>query len=379
MASKDFYETLGVSRDVSDEDLKRAYRRMAKKWHPDENPDNKEGAEAKFKEIGEAYAILSDKQKRAAYDQYGHRAFDGSMGGAGYQGSMDFDIHDIFSNVFGDFFGGGGSYGGRRPPSGPRQGPDVQVTIQIAFEDSVNGAEKELQLSLHDKCETCNGTGAKPGTFPENCKHCGGSGQERVLQQTILGRMTTVRACGVCRGEGKVIRDPCQTCKGVGKVKSPKKIVVMIPKGIDNGQSIRIPAKGEAGEKGGPPGDLRVLVYVKPHPRFKRDGHTLRSEMNISFVQAALGDTLTIPTVYGDEQYSLKPGTQPGSIAVLKNKGMANVHQPSKIGDLEVRLNVQVPTKLTGRQEELLREFGAESGEAPSASKEQKKRFGKKR
>ena len=362
MSKRDYYETLGVSKNVGDEDLKRAYRRMAKKWHPDENPGNKEEAEAKFKEVGEAYAVLSDANKRAAYDQYGHQAFDGSMGGAGYQGSMDFDFQDIFSGVFGDFFGGGG---GRRP-SGPRQGPDVQVTVQISFEDAVFGSEKELQLGINDKCGTCNGSGAKPGTFPENCKHCGGSGQERVLQQTFLGRMTSVRTCSVCRGEGKVVRDPCGTCSGRGKVKVNKKIMVVIPKGIDNGQSIRIPGKGEPGEKGGPNGDLRVLVYVKQDNRFVRDGMTLKAEKHISFAQAAMGDSLTIPTVYGDEKYELKAGTQPGTVITLKGKGMANVHNPRNVGDLEVTIIVHVPTKLTSRQEELLRQFAQESGDLPA-------------
>ncbi|MCL2701994.1 MAG: molecular chaperone DnaJ [Defluviitaleaceae bacterium] len=381
MAERDYYETLGVQKGATDDDLKKAYRTLGKKYHPDANPGNTEQAAEKFKEINKAYSILSDKDKRAAYDQFGHKAFDGSMGGAGYHGSMDFDMGDIFSSVFGDFFGGGSPFGNRRQEAGPRQGPDVQVTIQISFEDAVNGAEKELQLNLSDKCGTCNGSGAKPGTFAENCKHCGGSGQERVLQQTILGRMTSVRTCSVCRGEGKIIREVCQTCSGRGKVKSGKKIVVTIPKGIDNGQSIRIPGKGEPGDKGGPNGDLRVLVYVKPHTRFRRDGMTLRAEINISFVQAALGDVLTIPTVYGDERHELKPGTQPGSVITLRGKGMANVHNPRSVGDLEVTIRVAVPTKLTARQEELLREFAGETGQPTPQPPSQngKKRFGKKK
>jgi molecular chaperone DnaJ len=383
MAERDYYEVLGVKKGATDEDLKKAYRTMGKKYHPDANPGNVAEAEEKFKEINKAYSVLSDKEKRAAYDQFGHKAFDGSMGGAGFHGNMDFDMGDIFSSVFGDFFGGGNPFGGRRQQeSGPRQGPDVQVTIQIAFEDAVNGAEKELQLSLHDKCETCKGTGSKPGTFPENCKHCGGSGQERVLQQTILGRMTSVRTCSICRGEGKIIRDACQTCSGRGKIKSNKKIAVTIPKGIDNGQSIRITGKGEPGERGGPNGDLRVLVYVKPHTRFKRDGMTLRTDINVSMVQAALGDIITIPTVYGDEKYDLKPGTQPGTVAVLKGKGMANVHNPNRVGDLEITIIVNIPTKLSGKQEELLRSFAGEAGEKPGvlgSTRDLKKRFGKKK
>lgn len=379
MAKRDYYEVLGVPKGASDDELKRAYRKLAKQYHPDENPGDAE-AESKFKEVGEAYAILSDGDKRAAYDQYGHQAFDGSMGGGGYSGPMDFDINDIFSSVFGDFFGGGmgRSY---NQQSGPRSGPDVQVSIQITFEESIFGAEKELQLNLHDTCGVCGGSGAKQGTYPESCKHCGGTGQERVLQQTILGRMTTVRTCSVCRGEGKIIRDPCPACGGRGKVKANKKIVVTIPKGIDNGQSIRIPGKGEPGDRGGQNGDLRITVFVKPHALFKRDGMTLRMEKNIGITQAALGDVLTIPTVYGEEQYNLRPGTQPGTVITLKGKGVPNVRNAKNVGDLEVILRVVVPTQLTERQAELLRQFEAESGgtlNEPSNTKDSKKqRFGK--
>jgi len=384
MAERDYYEVLGVKKGASDDDLKKAYRTMGKKYHPDANPENVAEAEAKFKEVNKAYSVLSDKEKRAAYDQFGHKAFDGSMGGAGFHGNMDFDVGDIFSSVFGDFFGGGNPFGGRgRQDTGPRQGPDVQVTIQISFEDAVSGAEKELQLNLHDKCATCNGSGSKPGTFPENCKHCGGSGQERVLQQTILGRMTSVRTCTVCQGEGKIIRDACSTCSGRGKIKANKKIAVTIPKGIDNGQSIRINGKGEPGERGGPNGDLRVMVYVKPHPSFKRDGMTLRSTVYISMVQAALGCSIVIPTAYGDEKYDIKPGTQYGTVITLKGKGMANVHNPHRVGDMEVSVQVNIPTKLTAKQEELLKEFANESGEKASflsnSTKELKKMFGKKK
>jgi molecular chaperone DnaJ len=360
LAKKDYYEVLGVQKNAGEEDLKRAYRKLAKQYHPDENAGNAE-AEAKFKEVGEAYAILSDKDKRAAYNQYGHQAFDGSMGGQGF-GPMNFDFNDIFSSVFGDFFGMGGMGGGRRP-QGPMQGPDVQVSIQITFEEAVFGTEKELSLAIADTCGTCGGTGAKPGTYPESCKHCGGTGQERVLQQTIMGRITTVRPCSVCRGEGKIIRDPCPTCGGRGKVKANKKLQVTIPKGIDNGQSIRLAGKGEPGERGGPNGDLRIAVFFKPHSKFRRDGMTLRAEMNISVTQAALGGALTIPTLYGDEQYQLKAGTQPETIITLKGKGVPNVRNPKSVGDFEVKLKVQIPTQLTARQTELLKELAQASGE----------------
>ena len=358
MAERDYYEVLGVQKNATDEDLKKAYRNLGKKYHPDANPDNVAEAETKFKELNKAYSVLSDADKRATYDMHGHKAFDGSMGAGGY--NMDMDMSDIlrgFGGIFGDFFGGG-----RRADAGPRKGPDVQVTIQITFDDSVKGVEKELQLNLHDKCTTCNGSGAKPGTFPENCKHCGGSGQERVIQQTFMGSMQTLRACSVCRGEGRIIKDPCTSCSGRGKIRSNKKIVVTVPKGIDDGQSIRIPNRGEPGERGGPNGDLRVFVHVADSPLFERDGVTLVHEMNILMTQAVLGDMLTIPTPYGDEQYELKPGVQPGTVITLKNKGMPNVHNPNKIGDLRVILYVEIPKKLNERQTELMREFAAESG-----------------
>jgi molecular chaperone DnaJ len=294
------------------------------------------------------------------------------MGGQGY-GPMNFDFNDIFSSVFGDFFGMGGMGGGRRP-QGPSQGPDVQVSMQITFEEAVFGAEKEIQLTIADTCATCGGTGAKPGTYAESCKHCGGTGQERVLQQTIMGRITTVRPCSVCGGEGKIIRDPCPTCGGRGKVKASKKLQVTIPKGIDNGQSIRISGKGEPGERGGPNGDLRITVFFKPHNKFRRDGMTLRTEMNISLTQAALGATLTVPTIYGDEQYQLKAGTQPETVITFKGKGVPNVRNPKTVGDLEVKMKVQIPTQLNAKQTELLKEFAAASGENGGAAPQEQKK-----
>jgi len=361
MAKQDYYETLGAQKGADDAELKRAYRQMAKKYHPDANPGDK-AAEEKFKEVNEAYSVLSDEQKRAAYDQYGHAAFDGTAGGGGFSGmNMDFDMNDIFGSVFGDFFGGGGRGGSRQ--AGPKRGSDVQVNVQLEFEEAIFGAEREINITINDHCEACGGSGAKAGSVAENCRHCGGTGQERFQQQTMFGTMTSVRACSICRGEGKVIKSPCEKCSGRGVLRKQKNIVVTIPKGIDNGQSVSISGKGEAGERGGGKGDLFVKVYVKPHKLFTRNGTQLHMDMNISFAQAALGDELTIPTVYGDEKYTLKPGTQTGATFSLSGKGVPNVRNPRSVGDLYVRLNVSVPTKLNDKQKDALRRYAEEMGE----------------
>ena len=381
MAKQDYYEALGAQKAADDAELKRAYRQMAKKYHPDANPGDK-AAEEKFKEVNEAYSVLSDPQKRAAYDQYGHAAFDGSgAGGGGFSGmNADFDMGDIFGSVFGDFFGGGGA---RSQQTGPRRGADVQVNVQIEFEEAIFGTDKEISITINDHCEVCNGSGAKPGTVAESCRHCGGSGQERVQQQTMFGTMTSVRACSVCRGEGKIIKSPCDKCAGKGVVRKSKKIIVSVPKGIDNGQSIPFRGKGEAGEHGGAKGDLYVKVYVKPHKLFTRNRNNLYMDMNISFAQAALGDELTIPTVYGDEKYNLSAGTQTGATATLRGKGAPNVQNPRVVGDLQVNFTVTVPKSLNDRQKEALRAFAVEMGEAADdgdAPKEGKRGFfGKKK
>lgn len=371
---KDYYEVLGVDKGASDADIKKAYRKLAKKYHPDANPDNKE-AEAKFKEAGEAYEVLSDSQKRAAYDRYGHSAFEnGGAGGGGFGGfSGGVDMGDIFES----FFGGGGFSdifgGGSRKKNGPKRGADVQTNMQITFEEAMFGTEKEITLPVTETCENCKGTGAKPGTVAENCRKCGGTGQESVVQQTMFGSMRSVRTCSACHGEGKIIKEPCPTCHGRGKVKKNKSINITIPKGIDNGQSIRKAGFGEAGEKGGPNGDLFINIYVKPHKDFIRKENNIYLDVPITFVQAALGDTITVPTIDGNETYTLKAGTQPEDKAVLKGKGAYNVRNSKSRGDQIVTFKVKIPTKLTERQKELLKEF---SGDGVSEKKS--KTFGEK-
>ncbi len=380
---RDYYEVLGVAKGATEDELKKGYRKMAKKYHPDNNLDNKEEAEKKFKEVNEAYEILSDAQKRAAYDRYGHAAFDqtGGFGGGGgqggfYGGGADFDMGDIF-NMFGGGFGFGGGGGARR--TGPRRGSDVSVTIQVSFDESVTGTAKTIQINVQDECETCKGTGSKPGTHPETCPKCGGSGQERFVQQSIFGAVTSVRTCSACRGTGKSIKNPCETCKGAGRVRKSKKYEVEIPRGIDNGQTIRLAGKGEKGEQGGGYGDLLVTVYVAKDSHFIRKGLDVFAEEPISFVQAALGDKITIRTIDGTEELSIKPGTQPGDVVTLKGKGMPNLRNNRVKGNLFITLRVVVPTSLTEAQKEILRQFdGGKSTAGTQPQEKEKKSFWKK-
>jgi len=360
MAGKDYYETLGIKKGAADEEIKKAYRTMAKKYHPDANPGNKQ-AEERFKEINEAYSILSDPQKRATYDQYGSAAFEQGAG-AEYGGFSGMDMGDIlnsfFGGGFGDIFGSGASAAQR----GPRRGADLQTSMTITLEEAVFGAEKEIQIASNETCDTCKGTGAKPGTYAESCKHCGGSGQERVQRQTLFGTQIVVQPCTVCKGEGKIIKEPCSACRGAGRVKRSKVLKVTIPRGIDNEQSIRLSGKGDVGEKGGPAGDLMIVVYVRNHPRFTREGINILADVPITFVQAALGAEIQIPTLAEPEKFTLKPGTQTGSKQVFRGKGAPNVRNNRVVGDLIATFRVIVPTNLTERQKQLLREFAGENG-----------------
>ena len=311
MAEKrDYYEVLGVDRGADDATIKKAYRQLAKKYHPDMNPGDKE-AEKKFKEASEAYSVLSDPEKRRQYDQFGHAAFEQGGGGAGGFGGFDFnggDMGDIFGDIFGDFFGGGR----KRSAAGnsPMKGANIRASVRISFEEAVFGCEKELELTLKDECKTCHGTGAKPGTNPETCPKCGGKGQVVYTQQSLFGMVRNVQTCPDCNGTGKIVKEKCPDCRGTGYIASRKKIQVTIPAGIDNGQSIRIREKGEPGMNGGPRGDLLVEVNVSRHPIFQRQDTNIFSTAPITFAQAALGGEVRISTVDGDVMYEVKPGTQ---------------------------------------------------------------------
>lgn len=356
---RDYYEVLGVDRGADDATIKKAYRQLAKKYHPDANPGDKE-AEAKFKEASEAYAVLSDAEKRRQYDQFGHAAFEGGAGGAG-GGGFDFsgmDFSDMFGDIFGDFFGGGS----RRSNNGPMKGANLRTSVRITFEEAIFGCEKEIELALKDECRTCNGTGAKTGTSPETCSKCGGKGKVVFSQQSLFGMVQNVRECPDCRGTGKIIREKCPDCRGTGYVSSRKRIQVNIPAGIDNGQSIRIRDKGEPGVNGGPRGDLLVEVTVSPHPVFQREDMNIYSTAPISYAQAVLGGETRIKTVDGDVVYEVKPGTQTDTRIRLRGKGVPSLRNKNYRGDHYVTLIVQVPTNLTAEAKEALRAFDAVAG-----------------
>ena len=356
MAEKrDYYEVLGVSKTASDSEIKSAYRKLAKKYHPDMNPGDKE-AEAKFKEASEAYAILSDADKRRQYDQFGHAAFDGGAGGgAGGFDFNGFDMGDIFGDIFGDFFGGGGR--SRSANNGPMKGQNVRVSVHLTFEEACFGTEKEIELNIKEDCAKCHGTGAKPGTQPETCSKCGGKGQVVFTQQSLFGVVRNVQACPDCHGTGKIIKDRCPDCGGSGYISRRKKISVSIPAGIDNGQSIRIRDKGEPGINGGPRGDLLVQVIVGRHPIFQRQDYDIYSTAPITFAQAALGAEVRIKTIDGDVMYTVKPGTQTDTRVRLRGKGDPTTRNKQVRGDHYVPLVVQVPTKMNAEQKELLKAF----------------------
>lgn len=374
MAEKrDYYEVLGVDKGADDATLKRAYRKLAKKYHPDMNPGDQE-AEAKFKEATEAYSVLSDPEKRKQYDQFGHAAFEGGAGGAGGFGGFggfDFngaDMGDIFGDIFGDLFGGGRS---RRANNGPQRGANLRAVIHITFEEAVFGCEKELELTLKETCSACGGNGAKPGTSPETCPNCHGEGQVTYTQQSMFGMIRNVQPCPDCAGTGKIIKEKCTACRGTGFTSSKKKIKVTVPAGIDDGQSIRIRDKGEPGRNGGPRGDLLVEVSVARHPIFQRDGVNIFSTAPITYAQAALGGDVRISTVDGDVLYTVKSGTQTDTRIRLKGKGVPSLRNKSVRGDQYVTLVVQVPTKLSEEAKAALRKFDAACGNRPYDEKEE--------
>lgn len=360
MATKrDYYEVLGVAKGATDDEIKKAFRTQAKKFHPDLNPDNKD-SEAKFKEVNEAYEVLSDSQKRSQYDQLGHAAFDQTAGygggGAGYGGAgfggFDINVEDIFSSFFGGGFGGGG---GRRR-NGPERGNDLRYELTITFEEAAFGVKKEFTILRNEQCDTCSGSGAKPGSDVKTCTTCGGSGQVRTTQNTIMGSFATVTTCKACGGDGKIVTEPCTSCRGKGRVNKNRNITVNIPAGIDNGQTISLSGEGEPGKRGGPSGDLYVNIHVKPHKLFTRNGYDLNLEMKLSYALAAMGGEVNIPTLEGDVAYKIPEGTQPGTVFTLSGKGIQRLRSNNK-GDLKVRVQIDVPKKLSDRQRELLVEL----------------------
>lgn len=359
---RDYYEVLGIDRGADDSTIKKAYRKLAKQYHPDVNPGDAE-AEKKFKEASEAYAILSDPEKRQQYDQFGHAAFEqggGGAGGFGGFGGFDFggDMGDIFGDIFGDLFGGGrSSRGGGSAYRGPQKGANLRAVVNISFEEAVFGCEKFLELNLKETCATCNGSGAKPGTSAETCTRCNGSGRVVTTQQTMFGMMRSEQVCPECRGEGKIIKEKCSDCRGTGFVSKKTKIKVSVPAGIDNGQSIRIREKGEPGSNGGPRGDLLVEVRVARHPIFQRNDVNIYSTSPITFAQAALGGKVRIKTVDGDVEYDVKAGTQTDTKIRLKGKGVPSLRDSKRRGDHYVTLVIQTPTKLSREAKKALEEF----------------------
>ncbi len=362
MSKRDYYEVLGVSNSASKDEIKKAYRKLSKKFHPDINKEP--GADEKFKEVKEAYEVLSDDQKRAQYDQFGHvDPNQGFGGGADFGGGFG-----GFEDIFNSFFGGGG--GRRRDPNAPRQGADLQYTMTLKFEEAVFGKETDIEIPREEECDTCDGTGAKPGTKVETCKHCHGSGQMSVEQNTPFGRIVNRRVCHYCNGTGKEIKEKCPTCSGTGKVTRRNKIHVKIPAGVDDGQQLRVAGKGEAGINGGPPGDLYIVFHIRSHEFFERDGDDIYCEMPITFVQASLGDEVEVPTLHGKVKLKVPAGTQTGTKFRLKGKGVPNVRGYG-IGDQHVHVRIVTPTKLSEKQKQLLRDFADVSGQTPLGEHEE--------
>lgn len=356
MAKKDYYEVLGLQKGASDDEIKKAFRKLAIKYHPDKNQGNKE-AEEKFKEINEAYQVLSDPQKKAQYDQFGTTDFNG---GGGFSGGFDFSDIGGFGDIFESFFGGG--FGSARRRNGPERGADIEYTLNLTFEEAVFGAEKEIAVNRYERCETCSGNGSKPGTSPKTCDKCGGSGQIRIQRNTPLGSFVSVNTCDKCGGKGKIITDPCPTCKGTGKERKHRKIKINVPAGVDTGNVIPLRGHGEHGANGGPPGDLYVNIRVSSHPTFKRKGFDIYIDRHISFAKAALGCELKVPTVDGEVKYEVPPGTQPGTVFRLKGKGVPRVNSSGR-GDQYVNIIVDIPKTLNEKQKEALKMFMEASGE----------------
>jgi molecular chaperone DnaJ len=351
---RDYYDILGVDRRASDAEIKRAFRKLAQRWHPDVSRDA--GADERFKEINEAYQVLSDPQRRQTYDMFGRAGLGGSAGG--FDASAGFGP---FSDLFDAFFGGGAAGSVRR--GRPAVGSDLRYDLRITFEESIHGTEREIEFALLDRCSACSGSGARDGGGTRTCPQCGGRGEVRHARQTMLGQMVNVVTCPRCRGEGKVVETPCETCGGDGRQQRPKRLRIAVPAGIDDGHQIKLSGEGEAGPRGGPPGSLYVAIRVAPHPQLRREGTELYHDLDLSISQATLGATVRVPTADGEEDLEIKPGTQPGTEIRLRGRGVPHLRRPGSRGDLHVVVNVQIPTRLSKKQREALEAYAAASGE----------------
>ena len=364
---RDLYEVLELKKGASEDEIKKAYRRLAKKYHPDLNPGDKT-AEQKMKEVNAAYEVLSDPEKKQRYDQFGHAGIDpsygaGAGGAGGFGGFQDFDLGDLFGSMFGGGFGGQ-----QQRRGGPQRGENLRISLQLSFEEAAFGCEKSVSIARTESCKDCGGTGAQKGTSPETCPVCHGSGQVKTTQRTPFGVFASSGPCQNCRGTGRIVKDPCDKCHGTGKIRKNRTIKVKIPAGIDDGQTISLRGEGSAGVQGGPAGDLYVTVYVKEHPLFKRDGQDVLLEMPVTFVQASLGATITVPTIDGKVQYEMPEGTQTGTIFRLKGSGIPNVNGRGR-GDQYVKVTVEIPKGLSREQKDLLRKFEDTVGDAPYEEK----------
>lgn len=370
---KDYYEVLGVQKNATDDDLKKAYRKVAKKYHPDLNPDNKD-AESKFKEVNEAYEVLSDKDKRTRYDQFGHAGVDPSYGaGGGAYGAGGFpfdDIGDIFESFFGGGFGGFGGSARTRNPNAPIKGADVNITLPLSFLEAALGCKKEITVPHLQTCNSCGGSGAEKGTTADTCPDCNGSGQVTVSQRSPFGVIQQRKTCTRCSGKGKVINSPCNDCRGAGRIRNTKKLEVSVPAGIDDNQTFVLRNQGDMGVNGGPAGDVNITVSVRPDAIFERDGFDVWCDIPVTYAQAVLGDEITVPSIDGKVKYTVPEGTQPGAVFRLRNKGVPYVNGKGR-GDQYVRINIEVPKNLTAKQKDLIKEF-----EASASDKNYEKRKG---
>ena len=369
MADKrDYYEVLGVDKSADEATLKKAYRTLAKKYHPDMNPDNKE-AEAKFKEVNEAYEVLSDPEKKAKYDQFGHAAFDPAAGGYGDGGFGGFGDFGDIGDIFGSFFGGGFGGSSQRRRNGPMRGEDISLRVTVTFEEAAFGVKRDISYNCVQKCDSCKGSGAANGTSPETCPHCQGTGQRRVTQRIGGMAFQSTTTCDNCRGTGKIIKNPCQNCRGTGYVKISKKLSVSIPAGIDDGGRIALRGQGNDGKNGGPAGDVILIISVRGHSVFERSGSNIYCEVPITVTDAVLGAEIDIPTLEGKMKYNIPEGTQPGTEFVVKQKGIPYLNNPQKRGDLVFTVNVEVPRGLNEKQKDKLREFAESCGNSNYSKK----------